>query len=435
MRSDFHSALVLLRFSIPLILSGVLQQLYSWADAFIVGHFIGEDALAAVGAVTVIINCVLMVITGFTQGLSVVAAQEFGRKEISTVREILSGFLVILTLICVVCSILGTVFTEPLLQFMDTPENIFEDTKDYLLILFIGIPFMCIYNLYAALLRAVGNTRSSFLAVILSSVMNVILDFLFVAILPFGVPGAACATALSQIAMGIFIWLYAEKKYEFLRVRLRYGLIHRKVVLLGLRYAVPLTVQQGVMAAGNVVLQGFMNSFGSHTVAAITSAYRVDSIMLLPLINIGSGVSTLVAQSEGAGQKKKAKVFSFSGLLLCLVIAFILAVTMYSIGGDIVSLFGIRGEAKTIANHFFRIMAFYYLPYGIVSALRGIVEGRGSVLYSSAVGVSSLILRVVLSFVMVSGFGNMAIAHAEGVQWCFMAVMFLMYFFFRRFAA
>ena len=214
MKEDSYKsiALSLVAFSLPLILSGVLQQLYSWADAFIVGNTEGSAALAAIGSTTAIINFFVNAITGFTLGLSILFAQRYGSGNRSDIRKLLSSFLVILGLVFLILAVLGFMFTRNILRLLDTTPDTFDKAYDYLRIIFIGIPFLAVYNVYAAALRALGNSRAPFYGVLISSVSNVILDIIAVVFLGMSVKGAAIATIISQIAMTIFIVIYSSRK-------------------------------------------------------------------------------------------------------------------------------------------------------------------------------------------------------------------------------
>lgn len=239
LESVFRTGKELLFFSLPLIFSGILHQLYNWADAFIVGHSVGEEALAAVGATSTIINLFTLVITGFTLGLSIYAAHKCGENAYEEIRRILSSFLLILGVIFVVLSIAGIGLADFILTVMKTSKDMFIPAKDYLRIILLGVPFLTVYNIYSALLRALNNSKAPFYAVLLSSVLNVILDILFVSVLPFGVIGAAAATVLSQIAMTVFIILYSIKKYPVLKFTFREKLVHWETVKTVQRWVVP----------------------------------------------------------------------------------------------------------------------------------------------------------------------------------------------------
>lgn len=420
-----HSiALALIKFCTPLILSGILQQLYNWVDAFIVGNINGEGALAAVGAVWSINNFYIMAITGFTTGLSILIAQKYGAGEIEEIRKILSTFLCILGVIVVALSVFAFVMAQPVLKIMDTPADIFDYSVVYLKIVCIGIPFLTVYNLYSVTLRAMGDSRTPFLAVLVSSVVNIILDIVFVAVFRWGVAGAAYATIISQIAMTVFVVIYAVKKHTAIRFHFGRGMVHRDCIAQSVSFGIPPMVQSCITAFGNMILQGFMNSFGTATVAAITTAYRVDSIALLPVINLGSGISTLVAQNHGAGDDKKAwRVFT-TGTLIMLGTAVVLTLLVVTFGGFMVAIFGVGEQATAIGAQFFRCLGSFYTVFGISMACRGFVEGMGGVVYSSIFGVVALGVRIALSYLLRGVYGNMVIAFAEGFSWVLMMLLF-----------
>lgn len=418
-------AVALIKFCTPLILSGILQQLYNWVDAFIVGNVVGEGALAAVGAVWAINNFYIMAITGFTTGLSILIAQKFGAGEVEDIRKILSTFLCILGVIVLAVSVFAFVMAKPLLVIMDTPDDIFGYSQTYLKIICIGIPFLTVYNLYSVTLRAMGDSRAPFLAVLVSSVANIILDILFVAVFNWGVAGAAYATMISQIAMTVFIVIYGVKKYPEIRFKIGRNMIHRDCIAKSVSFGMPTMLQSCITAFGNMVLQGFMNSFGTATVAAITTAYRVDSIALLPVINLGSGISTLVAQNHGAGDDHKSwKVFK-TGTAIMLGTAVVLSLLVIAFGGYVVGIFGVGAEATAIGARFFRCLGSFYTIFGISMACRGFVEGMGGVMHSSIFGVTALAVRIVLSYLLRGVFDNMVIAYAEGISWVFMMTLYI----------
>lgn len=417
--SQPSTARELISFSLPLILSGVLQQLYSWADAFIVGHVEGELALAAVGATSSISYFLINTILGFTLGLSIMAAQHFGRRDTNAVNRILNSFLPLLLAVYTVLSLLAFGLSAPILRLMNTPEDIFAQAYSYLRVIFTGVPFLACYNLFAALLRAVGNTRAAFWAVLLSSVLNVALDLLFIAGFGWSVTGAALATVLSQIAMTVFIIRYATRKYPCLVFR-REGRFRGELIRQGLHFSVPPTLQNSLTSLGNLILQNFMNGFGSVTVLAITTAYRVDSMMLLPIINLGAAISSMSARAKGAQDDEKIKSCFTSGLLLMVLITGVLSVVMYFFGAQFVSIFGVTGEALHIGSLFFRDLAVFYLFFGVSLVLRSVLEGIGDIACSSAIGIGMLVVRILFSYLLKPLFAVRTIAIAEGFAWTLM---------------
>ncbi|MCR4611842.1 MAG: MATE family efflux transporter [Lachnospiraceae bacterium] len=420
--------LTLIKFSMPLILSGILQQLYLWVDAFIVGRYVGENALAAIGVNAAVTEFVTFMIVGFTTGLGVIAAQRFGAGDHDTIRKLFSTFLVILAGGFIFISVMGNVFSGQILTALSTPGDIFGYADDFLKIIFIGVPFLCIYNLYAAMLRAEGNTKASFFAIVLSSVINVVLDILLVAVFNMGVQGAAIATVISQIIMAIYIVLYASRRYEDFRIGKNIKVFSKDVVALGCSFAIPLMLQQSLTAFGNLVIQGVINSFGSQTVAAMTTAYRIEAVAILLIFSFGVAISTMVAQSKGAGNAEDVKRYSIVGFAICIVTSLMIIIVLYKFGGALMGIFGVEAQTASIGIMYFQIMSvFYYIPFGAESAFRGTIEGNGNVMYSTIVGVAAIVVRIGFSFIFAGSMGNAVIAHAEGVGYILMIACYLPY--------
>ncbi len=418
----------LVLFTVPLILSGLLQQMFNWVDAFIVGNVEGELALAGIGATTSIYNLFITVITGFTSGISVLAAQQYGMGKKDKLKNTLSTFVVLLGGLFLIIAIVGIMFIRPILTFLDTPENIFSTARDYIQIMFIGIPFLAVYNIYSAVLRGLGDSKAPFLSVLVSSVVNVVLDILFVVVLPFGAAGAAVATVISQIAMTIFIIMYTIKKHEILRFRLNRRLIEKTILGKGSKYGLPPAIQSGTSSVGNLFLQRFMNGFGEQTVAAITTAYRVDSVILLPIVNFGSGIATVVAQNVGAGNHERAKKVLKVGLIMISIVSLCLTALVLVAGGSLIAMFGLTPESVEIGKSFFYTIASCYIIFGLAMAVRGYLEGMGDMLFSGIVGIVSLGVRIIASYVFVKQFGNMVIAYAEAFSWVILFVIYIIRF-------
>lgn len=423
-RSQKAHMLVLVKFCIPLILSGILQQLYNWADAFIVGNAVGEKALAAVGVAGSVINLFLLSVTGFTLGLGILFARYFGSGDHEAITKTLSVFAVLLGAAFLAGAGLGIAFASPLLRGLNTPPDTLGMAGSYLRIVLAGIPVMAVYNVYTAALRGAGDSRAPFFSVLFSSAVNIALDLLFVPGLQMGVRGAALATVLSQAAMTVFIIRYS-RRYAFLRFRPVGWKAGLPVLREGSALGLPPMLQSCINAAGNLVLQNFMNGFGTRTVAAITTAYRVDTIIFLPMINIGSGVSTIVAQNCGAGRQKDAPQIVKAGIALMAVVSLSLTGLVIPFGGSLIALFGVGQEAVEIGGNFFMRIAGFYVVYGVCMCLRGYLEGVGDVLYSSAAGIAALASRIVFSYSFSGLCGNMIIAYAEAASWGVMLALYI----------
>lgn len=414
----------LIVFSIPLILSGLLQQMFNWADAFIVGNVLGEDALAAIGATLYITQMFVMAITAFTTGVSVLSAQMFGQGKQREQKKVLFTFLSVVGGAFLILGWIGILTARPALAAMETPEKIFETAVDYLCIVLIGSPFLAIYNVYAAVLRGVGDSRTPFWAVMVCVVVNVVMDILLVAVIPMGVAGAAWATVASQAMMALFTALYAGKAHPGLQLAGESGLFDREILRRGSCLAAPITLQALVNSGGGLVLQRIINSFGTETVAAITTAYRVDNVILLPVFNLGTGISTLAAQSTGAGDHKRARECLYVGCGLMAVVSAALVAVVLVFGGPLIAMFGVTAQATAIGVKFFRCISWFYIINGWAMAFRGYLEGVGDVGFSGLTGIVALFARIVLSYALVGVFDNMVIAYAEGLSWCIMLTLF-----------
>lgn len=422
-QGSITKALVL--FTVPLVLSGLLQQIFNWVDAFIVGNIEGEAALAGIGATTSIYGLFITILTGFTAGLSVLSAQQYGSGEREKLTQSLATFSVLLGGACLVTAAAGSVFYREVLTLLGTPEDIFEMAGDYLKIIFLGVPFLAVYNTYSAVLRGMGDSRAPFLSILVSSLANIVLDVLFVASLRWGSAGAAAATVISQSIMTIFIVVYAVKKHPALRFRLSRRFIQKSALTAGGRFGLPPAIQSGMGAIGNLILQRFMNGFGGQTVAAITTAYRVDSVVMLPIFNFGSGIATVVAQNIGAGNRERAEkafktgVALMAGISLCLMVVVLLA------GGPLIAMFGLTQESVDIGKSFFRAVSVFYIVCGVATAVRGYVEGMGDMVFSGLAGIAALVVRIIASYAFAGLMGNMVIAYAEAFSW---VVLLLLYF-------
>lgn len=419
---------LLISFSLPLILSGVLQQLYNWADAFIVGNVEGEISLAAIGSTTTPINFFITTITGFTLGLSVLIAKNFGSQEREKILPVLAVFSVMLGSVFFLISAGGIIFSYQFMELLHTTLETIDLASNYIRIIFIGFPFLAIYNIYTATLRGIGDSRIPFLSILLSSTVNVLLDIFLVGYLHAGVQGAATATILSQIIMTVFIVVYGTKKYKWLRFHFSRKMFHFKTIKEGVSFGFPPMLQSCIGSFGGLILQDFMNKFGTQTVTAITTAYRVDTLIMLPIVNLGSGISTTVAQSHGAGNEERTKKILKAGILISVTVSLFLTVIVIPTGGKIIALFGAGSGAVKTGSAFFLRIACFYPVYGLATAFRSYLEGKGDLLYSSMAGVTALAVRIIASYAMVSFCGNMVIAYAEMLSWICLLIMYLLRF-------
>ena len=236
------------------------------------------------------------------------------------------------------------------------------------------------------------------------------------------------ATVLSQATMTVFIILYGTGKYRWLKSGYRKENFCGTVVREGVRFGLPPMLQSSISSLGGLILQDFMNRFGTDTVTAITTAYRIDTLVMLPIVNLGSGISTITAHSHGAGDEARTHKTLTAGTILTVLVSILLTGIVIPTGGKIIALFGAGTTAVMIGSMFFQRIALFYPIFGLTTAFRGYLEGRGDLVYSSIAGMVSLVVRIVASYAMAPHFGNMSIAYAEMLSWVWLLVMYLLRF-------
>ena len=408
----------LLVFSIPMILSAVFQQMFSWADALIVGNFAGEQALAAIGTTSSCYNILLDLILGATAGITILAARYAGAGEQDRVRRLLATFVRVLPAGTLVLVIGGILSASPLMRLLDTPEEILGDTILYLRWMYAGLLFLAVYNTLAAVLRGTGDSRTPFLAVVLAGAANILLDLLFVAGFRLGVGGAAAATFLTQGIMTVYLWICTQRRMPYLMQGLIRDTVDPRMFREGMFYALPLMIQGAVASFGKVILTGFRNGFGIPVIAAISTAYRVDTVLISPVRNLGAAVAAKVSQRLGAGEREESRMVLRSGLGLGIGFAAVMTVFVVICGDSLIGIFGVSAEVRQIGAAFFRYLGQFYIICALMEVLHGYLQGIGDVRFTAGNLLFQLLVRIVLSYALKGALGWTVIAYAEGLSWC-----------------
>ena len=283
---------LIVMFTIPLLIGNVFQQLYSMADTVIVGRTIGVQALAAVGATGPLCFLVLGFFFGFSSGVTVVTAQRFGAKDARGVRRSIAMATTLCTAISAAATIGSVILTGPLLRLMNTPEDIFDGSYAYLVVIFIGIGATVFYNLISGIIRALGDSRTPLIFLIIASILNIALDFIFILWFGMGVAGAAWATVISQLASGVWCLQFARRKYSQFQLKRQDWRFDWNFAWEHLRIALPMAFQFSITAVGVIVMQTVLNTFGSTAVAAFTAAAKIDQLAVQPGFSIGIAIAT-----------------------------------------------------------------------------------------------------------------------------------------------
>ena len=411
-------------FALPLILSGLLQQLYNIVDSLIIGNVLGEEALAAAGASGPILNLFIYVCTGLVTGCTILVSHAWGAGERKKATAVAATFGLFLLAGSLALAGIGLCLHRGLLSLLHTPEALLAGASEYLSVVFLGIPFLALYNLAGALLRGTGNSRTPLVAIILASLVNVGLDLLLVWGLEWGIRGAAVATVIAQALSAFYLLWYLRQGKGGFYFTLSPRAASRACLAEGLKLSLPRVIQSGASSLGSLLLQSVMNSFGVDVVAAITTSYKVDSLAILPILNMSTAISVFTGQSIGAGDRQRALECLRRGRRLAVGVALCITVLLVFGGRFIVGLFGVPEEVMDLGQRFFWLLAAFYRVLACNESVGGFLQGVKDVAFPAVVNIAALWLRVALSYGLAGVLGSDVIALSEGASWVFALVCF-----------
>lgn len=405
--------------ALPLLLGNILQQLYNVAAAVIVGQYIGKEAFAAIGVAGTVMNLFIFVLVGGCTGVSIILASLFGSGEYHSLRK--ESFLAIVfgAGFTLVVSFVSIVLLSPLLESINTPAEIFAYTQQYLLIILAGLPATFFYNLCAAALRAVGNTRYALFFLMIAVAVNVGLTFVLVVPLGRGITGAAWATVFSQGLSAVLCMAYIKKKLPFLvptREDMRYdGALLKKTII----FASLSAMHQSSLYIGKILVQGAVNLLGTASIAAFTATTRIEGLSLAFGESGTESISVFVAQNTGAGNKKRALKGFGEGLFALVALGVAATCILYLSAERSIALFIGTNQAAAIAEGvaYMRLVSFFYVLGYTGSAFVGFFRGSGRINIPFIGTTMHLSVRVVLSYMLAPAMGLKAVALATGVGW------------------
>ena len=423
----------ILLFSLPIMAGNLLQQLYNTVDGIVVGNFVSQNALAATGSAGTLAFIFLAFAIGFGNGAGIMTAQLFGAKLYEDLRSAVSTALILLVSLGLFFSLLGCSCARLLLHgLMNVPEGeVLDLAVRYFAVYSIGFVLQFVYNAVAAILRSVGDSQATLYFLIVSSVLNLILDLVFVIVFHWGVAGAAIATVLSQVGSASVSVAYMFKKYAIFRFGKGEFVFRRDKCLLCLRLGVPTTIQQSIVSFGNVFIQRLVNTFGESAMAAYTVGVRIEGYLFVPSVGLSVGVSTFTAQNTGAGRVDRIRRGIRAGTVIVLTFALTLEILSYIFAAPISTLFGVEGSALALSISYVRFLAFFFWMFAVYIAFSGLLQGSGDVLFAMMGSLISLAIRVIVSYFMVQvlEMDFSAIWKAMPIGWIFCLGMVLIRYF------
>lgn len=367
----------ILWFSIPLLIGNFFQQLYNTVDSYVVGNYVSTSALAAVGASTPVVNMLVGFFMGLSAGAGVVISQYYGGRKYRQMSAAIHSSLALTAALGIVFTMVGILVTRPLLRAIGVPEDVLPHSAEYLTIYFGGILFSLIYNMGAGILRAIGDSARPLLYLMAASLVNIVLDFLFVCGFHMGIAGAAIATVIAQVVSSILVMARLMRTSDVYRVELKqirfYRGMIRRIVAMGL----PAALQQSITSFSNVVVQSYVNHFGTAAMAGYSATLRIDGFFQLPLQSFNMTITTFVGQNIGARQYKRVKRGIFAAWLMNSAIILAGCVVLYFGSAGLIRIFTQDPEVIQVGSSMLRIFSYAYLALPIVQVLNGALRGAG----------------------------------------------------------
>lgn len=420
---------VMLRFSIPFIIGNLLQQIYNIADTFIVGHFLGSNALAAVGSAYAFIVLFTSIILGLCIGSGIVFSQLFGEKNIGQLKTaIWNGLVFVFAVTCLIFCV-SFFLLDQFLLLLQVPESIFEDTKLYIQIILYGLFFTFLYNFGAAIIRSIGNSLIPLLFLVIASVINIVLDIVLIVAFHMGVAGAAIATVIAQTVSAILIVGYYQMKIPMLRLKRENLRLDRELLKRVASNSVLNSIQQSIMNFGILMVQGLVNSFGVSAMAAFAAGVKIDAFAYMPVQDFGNAFSTYIAQNYGARKMGRIKTGIRQAMKLSLFFSAVVSLLIFLFAEQLMGIFVREEEIIQIGASYLRIEGAFYMGIGLLFLLYGLYRGLGKAQMSIVLTVISLGSRVLLAYVLapIPGIGLSGIWWAIPIGWILADLTGLLY--------
>lgn len=410
---------LLLHFSIPLLLGGILQQLYQLTDSTIVSRFLGVDALAAVGASTSIMFLILGFCNGCGGGMAIPVAQAFGARDYRSVRRNVFNALYVTAILSLVIAGTSALLCGRILHWIRVPADILPNAQRYLLIILLGIPATFFYNLIASIIRSLGDSQSPFWFLLFSTFLNIALDLLLIIVLRWGVAGAAIATVFSQGLSAVLCYVFMVSRYAILRESKEDRCFDGRTALRLLGIGAPMGFQFSITAIGSIMVQSANNALGTMYVAAFAAGMRIKMFFMCPLESLGMAMTTFAGQNLGAGRMDRVMSGVKSALLMIVIYCVASFALLYPTAPWMARLFADASETGIIdaAALYIRISVIGYFMLGTLCLFRYTIQGLGYTHFAMWSGVMEMVARTLVAVLLVSRLGFTAIAANDAIAW------------------
>lgn len=416
---------LLLKFALPMVIGNIFQQFYNMVDAVVVGQFVGANALASVGATGSITFLFFSLVLGLSSGIGIIVSQYYGAKENDKVQKTIATAIYVIMISSILMAIVTMLAAKPIMEMLDTPDEIIGDSVLYLRVVGAGIVAVGIYNGTASILRALGDSKTPLIFLIVASVLNVVLDLLFVLSFNMGVLGVAVATVISQIISGVGCVLYAWIKMPLFRMPLNEYVIDSSIFKKCLTLGIPVALQNSMIAISCIMLQKVVNGFGPTIMAAFTVAGRFEQLIQQPFNSLGAALATYTGQNMGASNIERIKKGFWSAAKISIVFSVLMLPVAWFGGETIMSLFTHEADVIREGARGIRITCFFYSALGMIYVTRNVLNGAGDVKFAMFSGIVEVVGRLGLAkpLTFVPGIGMLSIWYTTGLTWLLTAVI------------
>ncbi len=421
-------------FALPIMMSSMLQYNYAFVDNIIVGRYVSDEALAAVGSVGAIGSFIVGTALGLTSGFSIPVSHAFGAKDKNKVAEYAGNSIVLAFTIGVVISVVAHIISQPLLRLIGTPEEIIDLSSAYVNILYYGIPFQMLSNNFTAVSRSVGESRKPLYFFVVSVIMNFILDLLFVRAFKWGVEGAAAATLISHITAAVLNGAYVIFFNKEVGIKREHIRLTASTSLRQIKLGIPVSLQFTITSIGSMSLQSVVNSFGTDVIAGFTAAGRVEGLTNIPMSGLGVATQVFVGQNYGAGNYERIVKSVRKIFLLDLAVSVFMSLTLFSVGKPLVALFmsEINPGIMAAAERYILAISQCYSLVAVLFVMRNTLQGLGFTYANSIAGIGELCGRLSIAFILTPAFGFDAVCYAGPAAWLLADIPLIIIYIFKE---
>jgi putative MATE family efflux protein len=397
-------------FAMPMLLGNVFQQLYNIVDSAVVGNYIGKEALAAVGASFPIIFTLISLIIGVASGAMIVISQYYGAKDIERVKRTIDTFYIFVFLASILISIIGVIYSERIFRLMQLPEDIIPQAKTYFNIYVLGMISFFGFNGTSAVLRGLGDSKTPLYFLILATLINIILDLLFVIVFKWGIAGVAYATLVSQTGAFVTAILYLNKTHEIVKLRILKLKFDFDLFKKSLRIGIPNGLSQTFVALGAMAMMTIVNTFGTNVIAGYSIAIRLDALAVMPAMNFSAALATFVGQNMGANKQDRVRMGVLSTLAMSGIFSLMVTFSIQLWGEQLLHLFTKDSEVIRYGFEYLGIVSWFYILFSIMFTYSGVLRGAGDTLIPMFITLTALwIVRIPSAYFLSKRFGELGI--------------------------